>query len=242
MAADWLGVQFNHVGGNAILTRITALDPGDPGLTVAVVENTVAVESHLPKDSPQACPQDSSLARSTTSAETRSVSAQRSARSSDLTCQHQRPLPPPRAGGGGGTDAGTEPVPKGLDDPSVCLHPRVEAGLSSPIPGLRMFDLPATCRFYLDYLGCEIDWQEPEGDRPMFMQVSRGPLEPLACTVNRARTEATVNGCIPVEASTAPSRQTGRLRAAQVPTSEEGGTHASFRSGRARGHDRSRSD
>jgi hypothetical protein len=41
VAADWLGVQFNHIGGNAILTNITALDPGDPGRTVAVVENTV---------------------------------------------------------------------------------------------------------------------------------------------------------------------------------------------------------
>ena len=41
VAADWLGVQFNAIGGNATLTNITALDPGDPGRTVAVVENTV---------------------------------------------------------------------------------------------------------------------------------------------------------------------------------------------------------
>jgi hypothetical protein len=41
VAADWLGVQFNGIGGNAVLTNITALDPGDPGRTVAVVENTV---------------------------------------------------------------------------------------------------------------------------------------------------------------------------------------------------------
>jgi hypothetical protein len=41
VAADWLGVQFNQIGGNATLTNITALDPGDPGRTVAVVENTV---------------------------------------------------------------------------------------------------------------------------------------------------------------------------------------------------------
>jgi hypothetical protein len=41
VAADWLGVQFNWIGGNAVLTNITALDPGDPGRTVAVVENTV---------------------------------------------------------------------------------------------------------------------------------------------------------------------------------------------------------
>jgi len=42
VAADWLGVQFMSVGGNMTLTNITALDPGDPGRTVAVVENTVA--------------------------------------------------------------------------------------------------------------------------------------------------------------------------------------------------------
>jgi len=41
VAADWLGVQFNAIGRNATLTNITALDPGDPGRTVAVVENTV---------------------------------------------------------------------------------------------------------------------------------------------------------------------------------------------------------
>ena len=42
VAADWLGVQFNLIGRNATLVNITALDPGDPGRTVAVVENTVA--------------------------------------------------------------------------------------------------------------------------------------------------------------------------------------------------------
>jgi hypothetical protein len=41
VTADWLGVQFNHIGNNATLTDITATDPGDPGRTVAVVENTV---------------------------------------------------------------------------------------------------------------------------------------------------------------------------------------------------------
>ena len=40
-AVDWLGVQFNWIGGNATLTNITALDPGDPGRSVTVVENTV---------------------------------------------------------------------------------------------------------------------------------------------------------------------------------------------------------
>jgi hypothetical protein len=41
VSADWLGVQNNTIGRNATLTNITALDPGDPGRTVAVVENTV---------------------------------------------------------------------------------------------------------------------------------------------------------------------------------------------------------
>jgi hypothetical protein len=41
VSADWLGVQFNHIAGNATLTNITANDPGDPGRAVAVVENTV---------------------------------------------------------------------------------------------------------------------------------------------------------------------------------------------------------
>jgi hypothetical protein len=41
VSADWLGAQFNTVAGNLVMTNITALDPGDPGRTVAVVENTV---------------------------------------------------------------------------------------------------------------------------------------------------------------------------------------------------------
>ena len=41
VAADWVGVQFNTISGNAVLFKITSLDPGDPGRTVAVVENTV---------------------------------------------------------------------------------------------------------------------------------------------------------------------------------------------------------
>ena len=41
VTADWLGLQFNTIGGTAALTNITVTDPGDPGRTVAVVENTV---------------------------------------------------------------------------------------------------------------------------------------------------------------------------------------------------------
>lgn len=39
-----------------------------------------------------------------------------------------------------------------------------------------MFDVAATRRFYVDYLGCQVDWQEGDGQGPTFMQVSRGPM------------------------------------------------------------------
>jgi hypothetical protein len=41
VTADWLGVLFNHIDGNATLTNITATDPGDPGRLVFVVRNTI---------------------------------------------------------------------------------------------------------------------------------------------------------------------------------------------------------
>ncbi|UQX87007.1 hypothetical protein M6D93_11890 [Jatrophihabitans telluris] len=41
VTADWLGVQFNKIDGDATLLNITATDPGDPGRTVAVVVNNV---------------------------------------------------------------------------------------------------------------------------------------------------------------------------------------------------------
>jgi ribosomal-protein-alanine N-acetyltransferase len=52
----------------------------------------------------------------------------------------------------------------------------MDPGLHGCIPILRMFDVDATYRFYVDYLGCTVDWREGEGDRPVFLQVSRGPL------------------------------------------------------------------
>jgi extradiol dioxygenase family protein len=39
-----------------------------------------------------------------------------------------------------------------------------------------MHDVSVTKRFYLDYLGCTLDWEDGEGDRPVYMQVSRGEL------------------------------------------------------------------
>ena len=44
------------------------------------------------------------------------------------------------------------------------------------VPILRMFDLAATRRFYIDYLGCTLDWQDGAADGPLYMQVSRGNL------------------------------------------------------------------
>jgi hypothetical protein len=41
VTADWLGVLFNQVGGNATLIHITATDPGDPGRLVFVVRNSI---------------------------------------------------------------------------------------------------------------------------------------------------------------------------------------------------------
>jgi catechol 2,3-dioxygenase-like lactoylglutathione lyase family enzyme len=48
--------------------------------------------------------------------------------------------------------------------------------LERPIPILRIHDVDSAKRFYVDYLGCAIDWQDGEGDRPVYMQVSRGGL------------------------------------------------------------------
>ncbi len=41
VTAEWLGVQFNLIAGNATLSNITVIDTEHPGGTAAVVENTV---------------------------------------------------------------------------------------------------------------------------------------------------------------------------------------------------------
>jgi catechol 2,3-dioxygenase-like lactoylglutathione lyase family enzyme len=48
--------------------------------------------------------------------------------------------------------------------------------VTSVIPILRMYDVEATTRFYVEYLGCSLDWQAGEGDQPVYLQVSRGEL------------------------------------------------------------------
>jgi catechol 2,3-dioxygenase-like lactoylglutathione lyase family enzyme len=45
--------------------------------------------------------------------------------------------------------------------------------LRRTVPILRMFDVDATRRFYVDYLGFSLDWHEGNSDGPVFMQVSR---------------------------------------------------------------------
>ena len=49
--------------------------------------------------------------------------------------------------------------------------------LGPVVPILRMFDVDATKRFYVDYVGCAVDWEDGSADQgPVYMQVSRGPL------------------------------------------------------------------
>jgi len=49
-------------------------------------------------------------------------------------------------------------------------------GVTPAVPILRMHDVDAARRFYVDYLGCSVDWRDGEGDHPVYMQVSRGTL------------------------------------------------------------------
>jgi catechol 2,3-dioxygenase-like lactoylglutathione lyase family enzyme len=45
------------------------------------------------------------------------------------------------------------------------------------IPIFRIFSLEKAREFYVDFLGCKVDWQHRfEPDAPVFMQVSRGDL------------------------------------------------------------------
>ena len=52
----------------------------------------------------------------------------------------------------------------------------MSASIDPAIPILRMFDVAVTTRFYVEYLGCTLDWRDGEGDQPVYMQVSRGDL------------------------------------------------------------------
>src|SRR3954453_20885218 len=48
--------------------------------------------------------------------------------------------------------------------------------LGRPIPILRMFDPALTKRFYVDWLGFELDGEEGGADGPMFVTVQRGEV------------------------------------------------------------------
>jgi ribosomal-protein-alanine N-acetyltransferase len=45
------------------------------------------------------------------------------------------------------------------------------------VPILRIFDVAKARKFYVDYLGCTVDWEHRFDDlAPLYMQVSRGSL------------------------------------------------------------------
>ncbi|MQY12543.1 hypothetical protein SRB5_26780 [Streptomyces sp. RB5] len=45
------------------------------------------------------------------------------------------------------------------------------------IPVLRIFDLAKALEFYVDYLGCSVDWEHRFAEGlPVYLQVSRGDL------------------------------------------------------------------
>lgn len=46
---------------------------------------------------------------------------------------------------------------------------------NAAIPTFRIFSLEKAREFYLDFLGCKVDWEHRfEPDAPVYMQVSRG--------------------------------------------------------------------
>ena len=61
-----------------------------------------------------------------------------------------------------------------MSGPSTTASENIQ--VTSVVPVLRMYDVPATIRFYVEYLGCSLDWQAGEGDRPVYLQVSRGNM------------------------------------------------------------------
>lgn len=64
------------------------------------------------------------------------------------------------------------------------------------IPILRIFDLASAKRFYLDYLGCTLDWQEGRPDGPTYIQVSR---EDLVLHLSTHHDDGTPGGAVLIE-------------------------------------------
>ena len=54
---------------------------------------------------------------------------------------------------------------------------RVSLELLQVTPVLRIFDVPLALSFYVDYVGCSLDWQDGDpANGPVYLQVSRSPL------------------------------------------------------------------
>ena len=53
----------------------------------------------------------------------------------------------------------------------------IDAQVATVIPVLRMYDVEATKRFYVDYLGSTLDREEGDGDRPVYLHVSLGGVK-----------------------------------------------------------------
>jgi hypothetical protein len=67
----------------------------------------------------------------------------------------------------------------------------VSLELRPAVPILRVFGVPSAGRFYVDYLGCTVDSEDGDGDRPVYIQVSRGPGKPhLSSPTTTARRAA----------------------------------------------------
>ena len=50
--------------------------------------------------------------------------------------------------------------------------------VTATVPMLRIFDVAKAREFYVDYLGCAVDWEHRFGeDFPLYMQVSRAGLQ-----------------------------------------------------------------
>jgi len=73
-------------------------------------------------------------------------------------------------GSGDGRNCRLRPCPA----PGAAASANIQ--VTSVVPILRMYDVAATIRFYVDYLGCSLDWQAGDGDRPVYLQVSRGGM------------------------------------------------------------------
>lgn len=64
------------------------------------------------------------------------------------------------------------------------------------VPILRMFDIAVTKRFYVDYLGCQVDWEDGSAEGPLYLQVSR---ETLVLHLSSHHDDGTPGGAVLIE-------------------------------------------